>query len=259
MKFAYVILMVLIAGMILVDAGKKDKLLKKLKKELGYDLKKMMKQVQKGIKKNSDDIAEMNQEEEDSCPPKPTTISPFNSTMYLGDWYQVSGLPAFFQPLNTTCVRATYGALNDTAVTVRNVGFLPDGSFDEICGYATQPIPDVGQLFVNFPMKPPGEYLILDTDYINFASVYNCASFTIPGVGMVTSEMAWILVRDPTNVTDATMTQALAAFTDQGLDTDGFMPLSQENCTYENPTGAAECTGGNWNGNGPPAFQGLTG
>jgi hypothetical protein len=36
---------VFIAGIILVDAGKKDKLLKKLKKELGYDLKKMMKQV----------------------------------------------------------------------------------------------------------------------------------------------------------------------------------------------------------------------
>ena len=40
-----VVLMVFIAGTILVDAGKKDKLLKKLKKELGYDLKKMMKQV----------------------------------------------------------------------------------------------------------------------------------------------------------------------------------------------------------------------
>ena len=38
-------MMVFIAGMVLVDAGKKDKLLKKLKKELGYDLKKMMKQV----------------------------------------------------------------------------------------------------------------------------------------------------------------------------------------------------------------------
>jgi hypothetical protein len=37
--------MVLIAGAILVDAGKKNKLLKKLKKELGYDLKKMMEQV----------------------------------------------------------------------------------------------------------------------------------------------------------------------------------------------------------------------
>ena len=143
------------------------------------------------------------------------------------------------------------------------MGFLPDGSFDEICGYAIQPIPDVGQLFVNFPMKPPGEYLILDTDYINFASVYNCASFTIPGLGMVTSELAWILVRDPNNVTNATMNQAFAAFTDQGLDTDGFMPLSQENCTYENPTGAAECTGGNWNGTGPfptfPPFQWISG
>ena len=38
-------MVVFIAGMVLVDAGKKDKLLKKLKKELGYDLKKMMKQV----------------------------------------------------------------------------------------------------------------------------------------------------------------------------------------------------------------------
>ena len=38
-------LMVFIAGTILVDAGKKNKLLKKLKKELGYDLKKMMEEV----------------------------------------------------------------------------------------------------------------------------------------------------------------------------------------------------------------------
>ena len=34
---------------------------------------------QKGIKKNSDDIAAWHQEEE-GCPPKPTSISPFNAT-----------------------------------------------------------------------------------------------------------------------------------------------------------------------------------
>ena len=154
-------------------------------------------------------------------------------------------------------------AENDTT-SVRNVAITPDGLFDEICGYATQPIPGVGELIVMFPPPaPPGEYLILDTDYINFASVYSCSSFEIPGLGMVTNEQAWILVRDPTNVTDDIMAQAFAAYTDQGLDTMGFMPVSQENCTYENPTGAAECTGGNWNGTGgpfpPPAFQGLTG
>merc|ERR1712037_767896 len=83
--------------------------------------------------------------------------------------------------------------------------------------------------------------------------VYTCESFEIPVLGMVTIELAWILVRDPTNVTDDVMAQAFAAYTDQGLDTVGFMPVSQENCTYENPTGAAECTGGNWNGTDPKA------
>ena len=44
-----VVLMVLIASTILVDAGKKNKLLKRLKKELGYDLKEIMEQVCKTI------------------------------------------------------------------------------------------------------------------------------------------------------------------------------------------------------------------
>ena len=137
---------------------------------------------------------------------------------------------------------------NDTT-SVRNVAITPEGLFDEICGYATQPIPGAGEFIVMFPPPaPPGDYLILDTDYINFASVYSCASFEIPVLGMVTIEQTWILVRDPTNVTDDIMAQAFAAYTDQGLDTVGFMPVSQENCNYENPTGAAECTGGNWNG-----------
>ena len=39
----------------------------------------MKSQVLKGIKKNSDDIAEWHQEEE-GCPSKPNTISPFNAT-----------------------------------------------------------------------------------------------------------------------------------------------------------------------------------
>ena len=29
---------------------------------------------------------------------------------YLGNWYQYEGLPAFFAPSGTSCIRATYGA-----------------------------------------------------------------------------------------------------------------------------------------------------
>ena len=63
----------------------------------------------------------------------------------------------------------------------------------------------------------------------------------------VIEQNAWILVRDPDNVSDEIMGQAFAAFVNQGLDVSGFMPVSQEGCTYEDPEGAAPCTGGNWN------------
>merc|ERR1712156_549938 len=46
------------------------------------------------------------------CPPKPPTIKKFNSTEYLGIWYEQRRFPAFFQ-LNTRCVRATYGPCPD--------------------------------------------------------------------------------------------------------------------------------------------------
>ncbi len=32
---------------------------------------------------------------------------------YLGDWYQAEGIPAFFQPSSTTCIRATYGDMGN--------------------------------------------------------------------------------------------------------------------------------------------------
>merc|ERR1711992_308716 len=57
----------------------------------------------------------------DYCPPKPTTMNPFDPSKFLGDWYQVSGLPAFFQPEGTTCIRATYGEMDYGKLSVRNV------------------------------------------------------------------------------------------------------------------------------------------
>merc|ERR1712170_6291 len=65
----------------------------------------------------------------DYCPPKPTTMSTFNATQFLGNWYQVNGLPAFFSPEGTTCIRATYGAMDYGKVSVRNVDFNPAGKF----------------------------------------------------------------------------------------------------------------------------------
>ena len=126
-------------------------------------------------------------------------------------------------------------------VSVRNVAITPNGTFDEICGYAEAEAADLGEYIVHFPYSG-GYYWILDTDYDNFASVYTCDDDMYWGK----IEQAWILVRDPANVTSEIMIQALNAYTSQNLTTTDFLPVYHEDCTYEDPNGAAPCTAGNW-------------
>merc|ERR1711997_650010 len=166
-----------------------------------------------------------------ACPPRPPTMKPFDATKYLGDWYQISGLPAFFQPAGTSCVRATYGAKDDGTVSVRNVAVKPDGeTFTQICGYAEQTDPnEPGSLLVHFGgFYPAGDYWVPDTDYDNYASVYACQSI----LGLFKFEYAWILVRDPNNVSDETRNKALEAFTRNNIDTSAFEEWKQDGCTY---------------------------
>jgi hypothetical protein len=47
---------------------------------------------------------------------------------------------------------------------------------------------------VTFPLKPPGSYNLLDTDYDNFAAIYSCSN--VPGLGKF--EYGWVLTRSRT-------------------------------------------------------------
>jgi len=40
------------------------------------------------------------------------------NSQYTGSWYQVSGLPAFFQPSGSSCVRANYGANGKRTIVI---------------------------------------------------------------------------------------------------------------------------------------------
>merc|ERR1712086_825775 len=119
----------------------------------------------------------------DYCPPKPATMATFDAAKFLGDWYQVNGLPFFASPAGTSCIRATYGADDNNKVSVRNTATTAAGKFDEICGYADIPNPETA----------PAELLV----HFHFASVYACVDV----LGIIHIEFAWVLVRDPQNVT----------------------------------------------------------
>merc|ERR1719273_1047887 len=150
----------------------------------------------------------------DSCPPKPATMNPFDVYKFLGDWYQVNGLPAFFQPEGTHCIRATYGEMDYGRFSVRNVEVTTNGYWSEICGYTEVPNPSYpAEFLVHFPTPPAGDL--------------------------------WILVRDPKNVAFEAISRALDAFKKQNLSTDGFLPMAHENCgDYENPAGGKPCIPG---------------
>ena len=128
----------------------------------------------------------------------------------------------------------------DGTVSVRNVAIGSDGkTFTQICGYADVPDPEKpGELKVHFPLSPTGDYWVLETDYDNWVSVYACQDI----LGLTKFEFAWILVRDPKNVTQEIKDKALEAFTSQDISISKFEEIVQTGCTYEDPSGEPECT-----------------
>ena len=112
---------------------------------------------------------------------------------YLGDWYQVQGIPSFFQPADTHCVRATYTRRDDLSINVRNIGIFGSGD-KEICGHAdSKDEANPAQLKLYFPGTPEGDYWVLDTDYENWSAVYSCGDI----FGLIKFEYAFALTRTP--------------------------------------------------------------
>merc|ERR1719215_118704 len=174
-----------------------------------------------------------------SCPVV-SSKSSFDINSYIGDWYQVQGIPSFFQPAETNCVRATYTVRSDTSINVRNIGFFKEdqNKFQEICGYAeNKDASHPAELKLNFPGTPEGDYWVIDTDYENWSAVYSCGDI----FGLVKFEYAFLLTRTPQPSEEA-VSAALKAYTDQGISLDAFIQVPQpEDCVYANPDGTSEC------------------
>ena len=113
---------------------------------------------------------------------------------------------------------------------MRNVAILPDGKYTQVCGYADIPDPnEPGSLEVHFPSSPTGNYKVLGTDYDNYASVYSCKDLIL-GFKL---EFAWLLVRDPENVSQEIIAKAYNDFTTNGIPLDDFEKVDHQGCTYE--------------------------
>ncbi|XP_041473889.1 outer membrane lipoprotein Blc-like [Lytechinus variegatus] len=128
--------------------------------------------------------------------PNIKTVTNLNIDNYVGRWYEMYSdlvVKATFER-NSYCTTATYGKINDTAVTVFNSGRLgsPTGPPSEIRGMAyVADAAEPGQLKLKFPNIPLGDYWVIALGPVE-DNEYQYAVVTEPMMLQL-----FILARDP--------------------------------------------------------------
>lgn len=161
------------------------------------------------------------------CPdPMPVPKPNFEEAKFLGQWYEATG--TYGEP-GTDCDRIDYEpVMGSVWISIENVAVLPDGRFSQACGWMTAN-EKPGQYIAYFPEVPKKPYIILDTDYDNWAAGYSCSTDDdLP------LEFAWVITREP-HPSDIHIEAGLNAFRSQGINLEEFEPMPHKNCTYDPP------------------------
>jgi len=123
-------------------------------------------------------------------------ISYFDRSRYLGVWYEYANVFEIFQ-IGATCVRATYTDEGDRIGVFEEGVNTITGRYQNVKGSARPAIPNsdraeliVGNFFGNDDGGTEANYKVVDTDYSNYAVVYDCSPF--PGSK---NESLWLLTR----------------------------------------------------------------
>ena len=72
-------------------------------------------------------------------------------------------------------------------------------------------------------------FIVLDTDYTSFASVYTCHLYLVFG-GVVHRQFGWVLLRDNVKLNEEMTSRALDAFSHQNLDSLRLLWSDNSNC-----------------------------
>ncbi|KAK2712400.1 hypothetical protein QYM36_011173 [Artemia franciscana] len=163
--------------------------------------------------------------------PDVITKPDFDLTMYVGDWYEIQRTDDAFQS-DAKCVRARYAALEEPGTfSVLNSGVTGNGTYISIIGVGIQTnASEPASLTVTLPGLPPGSYLVLDTDYTSFATVYSCDE-TLEGK----IEQGRLYSRNKTLHQDQ-IDLVMKDFADLGVNISQFQKYYQgEDCQYDAP------------------------
>ena len=162
-------------------------------------------------------------------------------SLYQGRWRQVALFPNVTAPLvghgyrpDLLCVTSSY-KLEEAGYVVTNTGLDTETQEEEIISATLEHTQDNLLLHLDPSLDlPDEEYQVLSTDYVSYASVWNCKEFPMLGI-LVRREFAWILVREEVieesgKMPDRTLKSAIDAYERFGIDVEQFAISDQRSC-----------------------------
>ncbi|XP_063340327.1 apolipoprotein D-like [Pelmatolapia mariae] len=153
--------------------------------------------------------------------PTPKVQSNFTLQPYLGKWYEIERLPAYFA--TGKCIRANYTMREDGTVRVLNSQVGDDRWSIEGTAKVIDP-QEPAKLKVNFsPLLPYAPYWVLSTDYTSYTVVYSCTSV----FGRMHFYFAWIFSRS-SSLPPETVRNAKQVLIEEGIDISKMTPTDQK-------------------------------
>jgi apolipoprotein D and lipocalin family protein len=155
----------------------------------------------------------------------------FDPTTYLGVWYEIERVDYLFEA-GLKCVKAEYGQLNSTAISVKNTGVNENsGEPSLVEGYAFIPnSAEPNKLVVRLPIisngvviENSGDYQIIDTDGKTYSLVYSCSKLG----ALKIFDVVWILSREKTlskEIIDMLKAKTAAL----GINNERLKPIAQD-------------------------------
>ncbi|XP_053635308.1 crustacyanin-C1 subunit [Cherax quadricarinatus] len=150
-----------------------------------------------------------------------------NHANYAGVWYEFALTNNPYQLINK-CVRNEY-TFDGKQFDVASTGVTADGSLLKRSGQVYANPLGEPHLSIDFENSFAAPYIILDTDYTNFACVYSCISYNFD----YHSDFAFIFTRSP-SLADKFVKRCEAAFRSINVDTSRFTKTVQgSSCNYD--------------------------